>query len=196
MSIYLAGCNYNGEREQTNAHAAIVSAGGEQLRGEWLDPDAGLSVFRGIPFAAPPIGDKRWQPPSPHVRREGVQDASAFGNVCPQTQSNAKWYRDVAALIGTSPTPEFRTDNIDEDCLYLNVWTTNLNADDAQPVMLWIHGGGNWDGYAHEPDYDGQGLASRGVVYVSINYRLGPLGYMAHPGLSAESGHAVSGNYG
>ncbi|MDH3440280.1 MAG: carboxylesterase family protein, partial [Gammaproteobacteria bacterium] len=130
------------------------------------------------------------------VSRQGEQDAMVFGNVCPQTQSNAEWYQAVAEMIGASPVPEFRTERIDEDCLYLNVWTTNIHAEEALPVMVWIHGGGNRDGYAHEPDYHGHSLAAKGVVYVSINYRLGLLGYLAHPGLSAESEHGVSGNYG
>ena len=197
--VFLAACSPQSTETQSpqdDSSPATVMAGGETLRGEVLDATTGLTVFRGIPYAAPPVGALRWRPPAPHTARRGEQDATAFGNVCPQTQSNAEWYQTVAEMIGASPVPEFRTDNIDEDCLYLNVWTTNINADHALPVMVWIHGGGNRDGYAHEPDYHGDSLAAKGVVYVSINYRLGLLGYMAHPGLSAESEHGVSGNYG
>ena len=142
------------------------------------------------------MGHLRWRAPEPHKPRAGEQDATSFGNVCPQTQSNAEWYRTVADMFGASPEEIPPTGNIDEDCLFLNVWTTAAGTVDALPVMVWIHGGGNADGYAHEPDYHGNALAAKGVVFVSLNYRLGLLGFMAHPGLTAESPRGVSGNYG
>jgi para-nitrobenzyl esterase len=173
-----------------------VEAGGEVLVGEWLDAEAGLSVFRGVPYAAPPVGALRWRPPAPHLPRRGRVSATRFGPACPQLASNAQWYRDVAQGFGASPDVVPELTQIDEDCLVLNIWTGALGADEPAPVLVWIHGGGNRDGYAHEPNYLGHNLARRGVVVVSIQYRLGALGFLAHPALSAESERGVSGNYG
>ncbi len=173
-----------------------VEAGGETLVGVRLDANAKLAVFRGIPYASAPIGELRWRPPEPHAPRIGRQDASRFGAACPQLQSNPDYYRDVAEKFGRSRALIPELTDIAEDCLYLNVWTKNLGSVSPQPVMVWIHGGGNVDGYAHEPNYFGHNLAKRGVVVVSINYRLGALGFLAHPALSAESDRKISGNYG
>lgn len=195
MLYCTASCAPEADEESGTADAAVARAGGEILRGEVPDDVTGLAVYRGIPYAAAPVGKLRWRPPAVHRPREGEQDATAFGNVCPQTQSNAEWYRSVAGMFGASPDLIPPTRNIDEDCLYLNVWTT-AKPGNKHPVMVWIHGGGNRDGYAHEPDYHGGSFAARGVVFVSVNYRLGVLGFMAHAGLSAESEIGVSGNYG
>lgn len=173
-----------------------VEAGGEILQGEVLDSESGLVVFRGIPFAAPPTGDHRWRPPAPHTARAGVQNATEFGPACPQLQGNPEFYRYVAERVGASPEVIPPMENISEDCLYLNVWTENPDPEGNRPVMVWIYGGGNSNGYAQEHEYMGDGLAQRGVVYVSLNYRVGALGFMAHKGLSAESEQGVSGNYG
>jgi para-nitrobenzyl esterase len=173
-----------------------VEANGEALAGERLDAASGLAVFRGIPYAAPPVGGLRWRPPAPHAPRRGPQDATRFGPACPQLQGNADWYRTVAAGFGRAPDIIPDLEHVDEDCLTLNVWTRNLEGGAPQPVMVWIHGGGNTDGYSWEPNYRGHNLARRGVVVVSIQYRLGALGFMAHPALSAESERGVSGNYG
>jgi para-nitrobenzyl esterase len=173
-----------------------VEAGGEILQGEVLDPETGLVVFRGIPFAAPPIGGNRWRPPVAHVPRQGVQDASEFGPACPQLQGNPDFYRFVAGQVGASPELVPPMQNISEDCLYLNVWADNQAHGGKRPVMVWIYGGSNRNGYAQEPEYLGDGFARRGVVYVSFNYRVGALGFLAHKGLSAESAQGVSGNYG
>jgi para-nitrobenzyl esterase len=140
--------------------------------------DDGVRVYRGIPFAAPPVGDLRWRPPQPVEAWDGVRECIEFGPACPQP----------ASMIGDTPALQ------DEDCLYLNVWTAA--ADEPLPVMVWIHGGGCTTGAGSQSVYDGARFARRGVVLVTINYRLGPLGYLAHPLLSAESGHGVSGNYG
>lgn len=194
----LVGCSPPSSETQETESAPIpaqVEAAGETLQGEILDADAQLTVFRGIPFAAPPVGELRWQPPQPHVAREGVQQAKEFSAVCPQGQGNVEFYRNVARKFGLSPELP-AIEPIEEDCLYLNVWTSALNADEKQPVMIWIYGGGNTDGYANDPDYFGDALAKRGVVYVSFNYRLAFLGYMAHAGLSTELTNEVSGNYG
>jgi para-nitrobenzyl esterase len=176
--------------------APRAPAAGEILIGEQLDAESGLAVFRGIPYAAAPVGALRWRPPAPHAPREGAQDATHFGPACPQLQSNAQWYRRVAEGFGASPELVPDLERIDEDCLTLNVWTQSLGRNELAPVMVWIHGGANEDGYAHEPNYLGHELARRGVVVVSIQYRLGALGFLAHPALSAESERGVSGNYG
>jgi para-nitrobenzyl esterase len=140
----------------------------------------GVYEFRGIPFAAPPVGLLRWMPPQPPVRWEGVRDATRFGNICLQVTT-----------LGPFAGPA----NANEDCLYLNVYSPDLHPgeDGLMPVMVWIHGGGNVDGGSN--DYDGSKLATRGhMVVVTINYRLGLLGFMSHPAIDAE-GHLLS-NYG
>jgi para-nitrobenzyl esterase len=164
------------------AHAApppVVNAPAGAVRGE---ARAGLEVFRGIPYAAPPVGPRRWRPPAPLAPWEGVRDATAFGPACLQP-------RMPPGFIYASELPQ-----LSEDCLTLNVWAP-AGAKDA-PVMVWIHGGSLVTGSSRESMYDGAALARQGLVVVSINYRLGVLGWLAHPELSAESPDGVSGNYG
>src|SRR5690606_21877205 len=134
-----------------------------------------VRVFKGVPFAAPPVGETRWRPPQPVPPWEGVLPTPDFRPRCMQSRGGA----DTA-----------------EDCLYLNVWTAADSAEDRLPVMVWIHGGALTGGSGSEARYDGEALAGRGVVVVTINYRLGPFGFFAHPELSAESPDGVSGNYG
>lgn len=153
-----------------------VKVEGGLLQGTLED---GLRVYRGIPFAAPPIGDLRWRPPQPAPKWEGVRAADQFGRACIQTN----------AAIANLPAPS-------EDCLYLNVWTPAKSARDKLPVLVWIHGGGFVAGAPAEQLYHGEWLAKKGVVFVSIAYRLGVFGFLAHPELSAENPHHVSGNYG
>ena len=155
-----------------------------------------MAVFRGIPYAAAPVGGLRWRPPEPHVPRVGRQSASRFGSACPQLQGNADWHRDVAEKFGGPRDEIADLTDIREDCLYLNIWSQNLGGEEPQPVMVWIHGGSNINGISHEPHYSGHNLAKRDVVVVSINYRLGAMGFLAHPALTAESERRVSGNYG
>ena len=143
--------------------------------------DTTVQVFRGIPYAAPPVGDLRWRDPAAVAPWEGVRSATEFGNICHQGGA-------LAAMTNESlPTRS-------EDCLYLNVWTAGIGGETKRPVMVWIHGGGLTLGWGHQRGYDGTHLAQQGVVVVSINYRLGALGFLAHPLLTAEAG--VSGNYG
>jgi para-nitrobenzyl esterase len=142
--------------------------------------ESGAVVFRGIPFATPPVGPLRWTAPKPAARWSGEREAAGFSKACPQ----------VNALISGE------TLDWDEDCLYLNVWTPAVAAEPRLPVMVWIHGGGLQNGAASQPTYDGRFFAGRGVVLVSVNYRLAQLGYLAHPALSAEQADGVSGNYG
>jgi para-nitrobenzyl esterase len=143
----------------------------------------GLDVFKGIPYAVPPVGKLRWTAPEPLPRWQGVRQATQFGPGC----------------IVPTPGPEKSVYSGDplptsEDCLTLNIWAPR-HAKNA-PVFFWIYGGALWNGNSADPMYDGAKLAGQGVVVVSINYRLGVLGYLAHPALSAESPDGVSGNYG
>ena len=142
----------------------------------------GLHVYRDVPYAAAPVGDLRWRAPLPAATWEGARDATQFGPICPQPSA-------LVAMIQEA-LPE-----ADEDCLFLNIWTPARTTGDGLPVMVWIHGGGLSLGWSSQEGYDGQELAKRDVVSVSINYRLGPFGFLALPVLSDESDGA-SGNYG
>ncbi|HEY6352188.1 MAG TPA: carboxylesterase family protein [Candidatus Angelobacter sp.] len=147
------------------------------------NPD--VRVYRGIPFAAPPVGDLRWKAPQPPASWQDVRAAAEEPHACWQTQ-----YPAAASLYQAKLPP------LSEDCLYLNVWTTAKSAKDRLPVMVWIHGGGFTRGSGTGTAYDGEILARKGVVLVTMNYRLGVFGFFAHPGLTQESGHHASGNYG
>ncbi|MCL4713405.1 MAG: carboxylesterase family protein [Hyphomonadaceae bacterium] len=157
----------------------VADAPAGRLRGEAVD---GLHVFRGVPYARPPVGWRRWRAPAPMPAWRGVRDATQFGAACHQPAS-----RSGSIYAGEHPA-------MSEDCLFLNIWAP-ADARNA-PVLVWIHGGSLTTGAGSEPMYDGARLAQQGLVVVTINYRLGALGYLAHPGLSAESRQGVSGNYG
>jgi para-nitrobenzyl esterase len=142
-----------------------------------------VRVYRGVPFAAPPVGDLRWKPPQPAAPWQGVRQATQLGNACmqPPLPSNG--------LYGSAPPP------LGEDCLDLNIWTPAKSADDHLPVMVWIHGGGFEHGTGGAIGYDGENLARKGAVVVTINYRLGIFGLLALPEFAAESPHHAAGNY-
>jgi len=145
--------------------------------------DDGINTYKGIPFAAPPVGDLRWKAPQPVEDWDGVRDCTEYSSDCPHPS-----YPE-GSLYARDPHPQ------SEDCLYLNVWS-EANADEKRPVMVWIHGGGFTRGAGSNSAYDGKQLAKKGVVLVTINYRLGVYGFLAHPELTAESEHDSSGNYG
>ena len=189
--VILATCGAPKE----DARPVVETADGETIQGALLDCDQPVAVFKGVPYAAPPVGGQRWRPPSPLVPRDGIQPATDFGNACVQHPGNTEFYRDIAEALGTDPAlvPDFEP--MSEDCLYLNLWTTNLVGEELQPVMVWIHGGSNVAGSGAEPPYDGANLARRGAVVINFNYRLGVFGFLAHPALSAESERHSSGNY-
>lgn len=153
-----------------------------RIVGLCLGENKDVRVFKGIPYAAPPIGRLRWKPPQPVQPWPEDRDCTKFGPACPQPN-----------LLGPLG---FKSERFSEDCLYLNVWTAAKSVDEQRPVMMWIHGGGNIEGSSERPAYDGEALARKGVVVVTINYRLGIFGYLAHPLLSKESPKYVSGNYG
>ena len=143
---------------------------------------SGVRCFKGIPYAAPPIGPLRWRPPQPVTPWSGVRRSDVFG----ANSLQGMVFDDIDASV----------DGVSEDCLYLNVWTPTLGAAEPLPVMVWIHGGGFAVGSGSEPRYDGANLAAKGIVVVTLNHRLNALGFLAHPELTAESPEGGSGNYG
>ncbi len=152
-----------------------------------LGRDPSVTAFKGIPFAAPPVGDLRRRAPKQVVPWQGVRRADKFSASCIQNV-----VRERKPL-----TYEFMTHgDISEDCLYLNVWTTTKSAAEKRPVFVYLYGGGFAEGSAAVPVYDGEGLAKKGLVVVTINYRMGVLGFLALPELTRESDHRASGNYG
>ena len=144
---------------------------------------SGVREFRGIPFAAPPVGQRRWRPPEPPAGWKGVRSATRFGPRCMQLPI----FSDMV----------FRSDGVSEDCLYLNVWAPpSRSAAQRRPVLVYFYGGGFVAGDGSELRYGGESLARRGIVVVTVNYRLGVFGFLAHPELTAESPHHASGDYG
>ena len=158
------------------AQETVVTLDSGKIRGTLVD---GVGTFLGIPFAAPPLGEFRWREPQPVKSWEGIRDCNKYALACPQPKS---------VFYDVGPTGE--------DCLYLNVWTPAKGPDENLPVMAWIHGGSFNSGAASLDMYNGKNLARQNVIVVTINYRLGPLGFLSHPLLSKESPHGVSGNYG
>ena len=179
---------------QTDSRPLVTIDSGT-LEGANFGATPGEVMFLGIPFAASPTGERRWKPPEPAGKWQGTRKATSFGPACPQKDDPAL---EAAVKEIQSIEPDF-TYRTDEDCLYLNVWTTSLPGTDTGngklPVMFWIHGGGGVSGTGQLPHHLGPTLARKGVVLVSINYRLGALGMLAHPALTAESPHHASGNY-
>lgn len=159
---------------------APLAAPAGSMRG--VELDGGVRSYRGIPFAAPPVGELRWRPPQPAARWAGVLDAPRFGTRCTQ--------------IPVWSDMRFRSAGSGEDCLTLNVWTPADSRDARLPVLVYFYGGGFFAGDASELRYDGAALAQRGIVVVTANYRLGVFGFLAHPALTAESPRHASGDYG
>ncbi len=162
-----------------SAASDVVTVDGGQISGAASN---GVRVFKGIPFAAPPVGGLRWKAPQPVAAWSGVKTADTFAPECEQVPYPP------GSAYATAPRP------VSEDCLYLNIWTAAA-AGDKRPVMVWIHGGAWTRGAGSLPTYDGTTLARKGVVVVTTNYRLGVFGFLAHPELTAESPQHASGNY-
>lgn len=150
--------------------------------------DNGIQIYKGIPFAQPPVGELRWKAPQPVLPWEGIKECKEFGPSPVQNKPEPFlcWTEEFIA----KPEP------LNEDCLYLNIWSPAEKADKKLPVFVWIYGGGLNSGSANCDIYDGLEMAKQGVVFVSLNYRVGVLGFMAHPELSKETGNNASGNYG
>lgn len=183
--LFLFACTTVTKVENIDVNSVKTQAG--TISGKVTD-DQAVKIFMGVPFAAPPVGDLRWKAPQPVAPWEGVR-------VCVDAPASA---------IQATPKPfmcwskEFMAPEspLSEDCLYLNVWTTAKSDQEKLPVMVWIHGGAFTGGSGTVPLYNGEAMARKGVVFVTINYRLGIFGFMAHPELSAESDLKTSGNYG
>ena len=187
-SVMLAMASYSKEPpipngDQSESIGLVVSTQQGSVRGATDANDETIRVFKGIPFAAAPVGDLRWRAPQKVEAWQKTRDATQFGPRCWQVEFSSEFYQ-------TEPQPS------SEDCLYLNIWTSATTAKDGLPVMVWIHGGAFIIGSGSESFYDGANLAAGGVIFVSINYRLGFLGFLAHPHLSAESEVGASGNQG
>jgi para-nitrobenzyl esterase len=173
----------------------IAGVTGGLIQGAFEPSSAKGAVFKGIPFAHPPVGELRWREPQPAQAWKGIRDATHYGAACIQNPLGlAVFLQPLAKLYGA--VYEGQKVAMSEDCLYLNVWTPEWPVKNPAPVMIWIHGGSNVMGSGAEASYDGAALARKGVVVVTINYRLGALSSFAHPELTRESPHRASGNYG
>ena len=169
LTTILVSCGFAQMQQPVRTESGTVSG----IPGK----DTSITVFKGIPYAEPPVGKLRWTAPRPAQHWQGVRKADRFTEGCPQNFPK----------LGTP---------MDEDCLYLNVWTPAKSSSAALPVIVWIHGGGLLVGAAREPLFDGEELAKKGIVVATLDYRLGVLGFFAHPELTKESPHHASGNYG
>jgi para-nitrobenzyl esterase len=176
LEVYIVHIEYKDDNEQK----PVVRVAEGILEGFRED---GVIKFYGVPYAAPPVGELRWRPPQPLKPWKGIRKADRFGPIAYQ-------------LRAPGPLDNERMAVQSEDCLYLNIWTRSVSGAEKLPVMVWIHGGGFMVGSGSKGEYDGTALARKGVVLVTFNYRLGPLGNMANPGLELESGCGLSGNYG
>lgn len=161
--------------------ADVVQTANGSVEGRGVQP-SGVRIFRGIPFAEPPTGELRWQEPQPVKNWKGVRQALDFGPRCMQ----APIFNDMV----------FRSNGVNEDCLYLNVWTPAKSSREHLPVLVYFYGGGFVAGDGSEPRYDGESMAAKGIVVVTLSYRLGAFGFMAHPELTKQSSRKASGNYG
>ncbi len=190
VSLVLVSCKIDGKKDEATSKvftSVELKVDGGLISGVQTD-DASVLVFKGIPYAAPPVGSLRWKPPAPVVPWEGIRkcDVFAASPVQPNPEPFYMWSEEF--LIPKDP--------IEEDALYLNVWTPAKKVDENFPVLVWIHGGGFSSGSGSVPIYDGTAMARKGVVFININYRLGIFGFLAHPELTQESNHKTSGNYG
>ena len=178
--LWIAGCS------QPPAADNVVQIESGMLSGI-RGSDPSIRVFKGVPYAAPPVFDLRWQPPQPVAKWEGVHKADRTCAIC--MQQGRGWGEFYQEEFYQHPEP------MSEDCLYLNVWT-GAKAGEQRPVLVWIHGGGFAEGSGSMPSFDGETLAKKGLVVVTINYRLSVFGFLAHPELTKESVAGASGNYG
>ena len=186
LSINLVGCTEKEagmSADMNKERVNQVSTEHGMLEGAWSQADASIGVFRGIPYAQPPVGNLRWRAPQDLAPWTGVRQATTFGAACWQS------YSDDAFVWSRGEFPR------SEDCLHLNIWQPE-KTDATAPVMVWFHGGAHTGGFAHVELFDGTELARQGVVVVTVNYRLGPWGFLAHPALAEESEHNSTGNYG
>ena len=152
------------------------------------DDEKELFIFRGIPFAEPPVGELRWQSPIP-VKQSQVVDARTFKPACMQDTYTTEWYHDVIESFDQDKSMFQHVASVSEDCLYLNIWTQSIDSSEKKPVMVWIYGGNDVGGWTYEPDYLGHNLAQKDVVVVSIPYRLNIFGFFNHPEMENQTGN-------
>jgi para-nitrobenzyl esterase len=192
IAILLALSFSLGTSKAPPSKAPNVHVAGGDLAGEL---HGAISVFLGIPFAAPPIGNLRWREPQPAVSWPGIRDATHAASPCTQSAASLDTFTaPLAAAYATEfPVGSYQSS---EDCLYLGVFAPWPSGEKELPVMVWLHGGSNRVGSGADESYDGSSLAAHGVIVVTINYRLGAMGFFSHPQLTAESPHHSSGNYG
>ena len=186
LSINLVGCTEKEagmSAEMNKERVNQVSTEHGMLEGAWSQADASIGVFRGIPYAQPPVGNLRWRAPQDLAPWTGVRQATTFGAACWQSYSDDAFVWSRGEFLRS------------EDCLHLNIWQPE-KTDATAPVMVWFHGGAHTGGFAHVELFDGTELARQGVLVVTVNYRLGPWGFLAHPALAEESEHNSTGNYG
>ncbi|MEC7929052.1 MAG: carboxylesterase family protein [Pseudomonadota bacterium] len=150
--------------------------------------DSNTFIFRGIPYAEPPINNLRWKSPIPAKKNLNI-DARQFKAACMQDRYNTDWYHNVIKAFGSDPSLFDHINSMSEDCLYLNIWTKSLETSARKPVMVWIHGGNDTAGWSYEPDYIGHNLANKDVVVVSIGYRLNIFGFFRHPNMNEQTGN-------
>ena len=182
MTCALAACLLLGFAVNSSADPLKVKTEQGKVQGKTIN-DGKVKAFLGLPYAAPPVGDLRWKAPEPAAKWKGTRDATKFGAHCAQNHV-------FDDMVFQGPPPS-------EDCLFLNVYApADVKSKSKLPVMFWIHGGGYSGGGSDEPRHNGDFLPLKGVVLVTINYRLGVLGFLAHPELTRESDRRASGNYG
>ncbi len=180
-------------RAQQKSQALIVKIDSGLVQGVSSPDHPQLAYFRGIPYAAPPVGELRWKPPQRPAPWHAIRRADQLSAACPQPDFLYRGRQRTVTAVGGDASLVKPVGKTSEDCLYLNVITTGLHNKKPEPVMLWIHGGGGVMGRGED---DGATLVPKGVVVVTINYRLGVFGWLSHPSLTAESPHQSSGNYG
>ncbi|MEM7514812.1 MAG: carboxylesterase family protein, partial [Bacteroidota bacterium] len=173
--------SYSSQAQSLNAFAVQAQVEQGIIEGEYHTED-GIQTYLGVPYAKPPVGQLRWKAPQPLKSWEGVKMTKKFGPRAMQ-----------APIFGDM---KFRSNGISEDCLYLNIWTQAKRNTTGLPVLVYFYGGGFAAGDGSEPRYDGESMAKKGIVAVTVNYRLNVFGFLAHPDLSAESPYKGSGNYG
>jgi para-nitrobenzyl esterase len=187
LSILMIPCLLKAQRgEPIRVEAVRVQNG---LIAGSLTADSSVMIFKGVPFAAPPVGALRWKEPQPLKNWKGVRHCDHFG-------PNAMQGKPVPFSVYTAEFLIPQDGAISEDCLYLNIWSAARTREERRPVIVFIHGGGYVAGSGSCPIYDGVAMAGKGVIFVTINYRLGLFGFYAHPALTRESAHHASGNYG
>lgn len=185
--VILSACSSSGSSSGGKINVSKVSVESGLVSGK-TNTEGNVSIFMGIPYAAAPVGELRWKAPAPPVRWEGVRQ-------CITPPPSAMQSKPVPFMMWSKEfmAPE---EPLSEDCLFLNIWTPAKNTGEKLPVMVWIHGGAFTGGSGTVPLYDGEEMAKKGVVFITINYRLGVFGFLAHPELTRESPLKTSGNYG